>query len=199
MGPGPAESRTPPRGPVPTPRAPIYVPERLAQTGEYSIFGLTRHHERQSARERRRSFTLIVFGVATVVAALFAIERYFYRLLFGQPISLVQLVPAELVFTYIWALLTPLIMWSARRFPLRGLHRTRNVLVQLVAVHLFVLLHVVLFSTASLLFGGESQRAIPFGRLFSGYLLSWFVVDVIVFCSIVAVHHAVIYYRVSQD
>ena len=200
MVPGPVESRTSARGPIPTPRAPFYVPEGLAQTGEYSIFGLTRAlGERQAARERRRSFTLIVFGIATVVAVLFAIERYFYRLLFDEPISLVQLVPAELVFTYIWALLTPLVMWTARHFPVRGSQRTRNVLLHLVAVHVFVLLHVLLFTGVSRLFGGAAQRAIPFGRLFSGYLLSWFVLDVIVFCSVVAVHHAVIYYRVSQD
>ena len=54
MVPGPAEGRTPARGPIPTPRAPIYVPEGLAQTGEYSIFGLTRADERQSARESKR-------------------------------------------------------------------------------------------------------------------------------------------------
>jgi two-component system LytT family sensor kinase len=184
--------------PTPTPRS-LYVPEALAKTGEYSIFGLGRAAEARATRQRQRRFTLLVFLVATVVAVLFSIERYLYLRLFAQPVRLVQLVPAELVFTYAWALLTPMVMWTARRFPLRGRWRVRNIVVQILAMHAFVVLHVAMFTAAAYAFGGEGERALPILRIFSGYLLSWFVIDVIVFCSLVAVHHAVIYYRVSQD
>jgi two-component system, LytTR family, sensor kinase len=199
MSPGPNGNRPYLRTPTPPPRAAVYVPERLAHTGEYSIFGLARAEEGRSRRENRRSFGLLVFSVATVIAVLFSVERYLYRLLFGQPVSIVQLVPAELVFTYTWALLTPMVMWSAGRFPLRGARRIRNWIVQLVAMHAFVLVHIAVFTAASLAFGGPAQRASSAEQVFSGYLLSWFGLDVIVFCSLVAVHHAIIYYRVSQD
>jgi two-component system, LytTR family, sensor kinase len=192
---GPAK----PSGPASPSRPQLYVPDPLAQTGEYTIFGLTRASELATARRRRRSFTVILFGVATIVAVLFAVERYFYFRLFDQHVALVQLVPAELVFTYAWALLTPMVMWTARRFPVRGRHRGRNVAVQVTAMHAFVLLHVAMFTGAVLAFGTPPQSNVPVPRLFSGYLLSWFGVDVIVFCTLVAVHHAVIYYRVSQD
>jgi len=178
--------------------------DALAKTGEYSIFGLTRAGEPPVSRERRASFALVIFGIATVIAVLYSLERYFYRRLLGQEVSLGQLVPAELVFTYLWALLTPLVMWMGRRFPVWGAHhgeapRTRvaNWIAQLVAVVSFVILHVALFTGLSLLLGGGP--AIPASRLFSGYLASWFTLDSIVYCTLLAVYHALVYYRVSQD
>jgi signal transduction histidine kinase len=177
----------------------------LAKTGEYSIFGLTRAGEPPVSRERRASFAIIIFAIATVIAVLYSLERYFYRRLLGQEVSLGQLVPAELVFTYLWALLTPVVMWMGRRFPVWGTHhgndrRTtlRNWIAQLVAVVSFVTLHVALFTGASLLLAGGTT-AIPLSRLFTGYLASWFTLDSIVYCTLLAVYHALVYYRVSQD
>lgn len=176
----------------------------LAKTGEYSIFGLARAGQPPVSPERRASFALIIFAVATVIAVLYSVERYFYLRLLGQPVSLGQLVPAELVFTYIWALLTPLVMWTARRFPVWGAElasngRTlvRNWGAQLVAVVTFIMLHVALFTAASILLGGGDH--VPAARLFTGYLASWFTLDSIVYCTLLAVYHALVYYRVSQD
>src|SRR5690242_12276474 len=161
----------------------------LAKTGEYSIFGLTRAGEPPVSRERRASFTLLIFGIATVIAVLYSLERYFYRRLLGQEVSLGQLVPAELMFTYLWAVLTPLVMWMGRHFPVWGTHhdgqahtRARNWIAQLVAVVSFVIVHVALFTGASILLGGGAS-AIPASRLFSGYLASWFTLDSIVYCT----------------
>ncbi|HKN65562.1 MAG TPA: sensor histidine kinase [Gemmatimonadaceae bacterium] len=181
----------------------VGLSDGLAKTGEYSIFGLTRAGEPPVSRERRASFALIIFAIATVVAVLYSLERYFYRRLLGQEVSLGQLVPAELIFTYLWALLTPLVMWMGRRFPVWGAHygedtrhTLRNWVAQLIAVASFVFLHVALFTAASLLLG---TPAIPASRLFTGYLASWFTLDSIVYCTLLAVYHALVYYRVSQD
>ena len=205
-----AQGKRPRNGRDPLRRAPSIgapltppTPESLAQTGEYSIFGLTRAGEPGITRERRVNFALIIFAIATVVAVLYSIERYFYRQLYGEQVSLGQLVPAEIVFTYIWALLTPLVMWMGRRFPVWGAHHTRdrravvrNWIAQFVAMLLFVILHVALFTAASLLLAGGSP---PVARVFTGYLASWFTLDSIVYCTLLAVYHALVYYRVSQD
>src|SRR5262245_16274466 len=100
--------------------------DALARTGEYSIFGLKRAEEPTLARDRRMSFAVVSFGIATIVAVLYSVERYFQQRLLGQPVSLAQIVPAELVFSYIWALLAPLVMWSGRRFPVWGAHHARD-------------------------------------------------------------------------
>ena len=180
------------------------VTDLPAQTGEYSIFGLARPGERELMRDRRMSFALIIFAVATVVAVVYALERYFYRRIFQQPVPLSQLVPAELVFTYIWVLLTPLAMWMARRFPVWGSSgrplgiTVRNWIAQLVAAIAFSMLHVALFTSVTLLLGRQGTQMDPL-TLFSGYLTSWFTLDSIVYCALLAVFHALVYYRVSQD
>lgn len=178
--------RTPPLG------------ESLAQTGEYSIFGLTRAADQAVVRERRASFTLLLFGVATIVAVLYSFERYFYGRVAGEPVSLLRLVPGELVFTYGWAVLAPLVMATARRYPVWGRQRGRNWFVQVAGLVTFVLLHVALFSLATSALdpaAGISTFPIAFARA----LVTWTVLDAVVFCMLVAVHHAVVYYRVSKD
>lgn len=173
-------------------------PETIAQTGEYSILGLTGSADQNVIRERQVGFTLVLFGVATVIGLLYSVERYFYSRLVGYPVSLAQLLPAELIFTYAWALLTPVVMFVARRFPVWGRPNPKNVAVQLGAMVTFVLAHVAFFSIATVaLEPGISFAALP--KVFGQSLLSWTVLDSLVFCAIVVLHHAVVYYRVSRD
>lgn len=178
-------------------RTPV-APEALALTGEYSILGLTRAADQAAVRERQVGFTLVLFGVATAIAVLYSIERYFYSRLVGAPVSLTQLVPAELIFTYSWALLTPLVMFGAKRFPVWGHQPTRNWAVQLAAMLMFVVAHNAIFSLSIALL----DATVTFGdapRLFWQSLLAWTVLDALVFCVIIIIHHAVVYYRVSKD
>lgn len=174
------------------------APEALAKTGEYSIFGLSRTTDQTVLRERQVGFTLVLFGVATVIALLYSIERYFYSRVVGSPVSLTQLVPAELIFTYTWALLTPLVMSGARRYPVWGDVSLRNWAIQLAAMVAFVLVHLTLFSLSTVLLDSRTTLA-SLPSLFSQSALTWTVLDSLVFCAIVVVHHAVVYYRVSKD
>lgn len=172
--------------------------ESLAQTGEYSIYGIARAADNPALRERRINFALILFGVATVIALLYSLEQYSYNRLVGAPVSLARLLPIELTFTYAWALLTPLVMIVARRFPLWSHRRATNWLMQGAAMIAFVVLHVSIFSLAdAALDPVVTVRSLP--ALFSQYLLSWTVLDGIVFCTLVAIHNALVYYRVSKD
>jgi two-component system, LytTR family, sensor kinase len=179
---------------------PSVAPEALMQTGEYSILGLPRSANQTAVRGRRQRFALVLFLAATGLASLYGVERYFYSRLTHDPISLAHVIGSGLVFTYGWALLTPAVMWVARRFPVwsSGAARAGNWAVHLVAVGGFVILHVALFSiTSRLLDPAASGESL--GLLFGQYLLSWSLLDAIVFCSLVAIHQAVIYYSVSKD
>jgi two-component system, LytTR family, sensor kinase len=172
-------------------------PDALAQTGEYSILGLTRDIDQSVVRERKLGFTLVLPGVATIIAALYSIEQYFYLRLVGDPVAITKLLPGELIFTYAWALLAPPVMFVARRYPVWGNQRARNWVIQLAAMVTFILVHVTLFSLAPVAFGMRPLSALP--ELVGKYLLEWTVLDAIVFCMLIAVHHAVVYYRVSKD
>jgi two-component sensor histidine kinase len=172
--------------------------EALAQTGEYSILGLTRTEDQSVIRERQRGFTVALFGIATIIAVLYSIERYFYSRLVGDPVSLTRLVPAELIFTYAWALLTPLVMYAAKRYPVWGRQRARNWMFQLGAMLAFVVAHNAIFSIAlASLDSNIGVANLP--KLFGQSLLAWTVLDALVYCVIVVIHHAVVYYRVSKD
>ena len=172
--------------------------EALAQTSEYSIYGLTRDVDQAVMRERRVGFAAILFIAATVIAVLYSLERYLYSRWVGEPVSLRSLLPAELIFTYAGALLAPLVMRLAQRFPLRGGEVNRNLAVHVLAMIAFVLVHVTLFSLATVLLApGMDVPSLP--RVLGRSLLSWTVFDAIVYCALVTVNHAVIYYRVSKD
>lgn len=170
----------------------------LAKTSEYSIIGLSRGLDQAIIRERRRGFTLMVFAIATVIAALYTIEQYLYSRVVGEPVALTRLMPAQLVFTYAWALLTPLVMYSAKRFPVWGAGRRINWLIQFGAMVCFVVVHVTLFCIVTV----TLDHQLTFGELpgtIGRALLAWSVFDAIVFCALLTVHHAAVYYRVSKD
>jgi hypothetical protein len=172
--------------------------EALAQTGEYSILGLTRREDQSVIRERQMGFTLVLFAVATIIAVLYSIERYFYSRLVGDPVSLTRLVPAELIFTYAWALLTPLVMFAAKRYPVWGQHPKKHWIFQGGAMLAFVIAHNAIFSL-SLAALDSSVGVAGLPKLFGQSLLAWTVLDALVFCVIIIIHHAVVYYRVSKD
>ncbi len=172
--------------------------ETIAQTAEYSIFGLTGTADQAVVRERQMGFTIALFGVATIIAVLYSIERYFYSRLVGDPVSLTQLVPAELLFTYAWALLTPVVMYAAKRYPVWGHQPTKNWMVQLGAMIAFVIAHNLIFSGA-LVALDPTVGFVSLPKVFGQSMLAWTVLDALVFCVIIVIHHAVVYYRVSKD
>ncbi len=195
----PARSRE--ANPAPAFRAIANAPrsvDALAQTSEYSIYGLTRDVDQALMRERRVGFAAALFVAATVIAVLYSLERYLYSRWVGEPISLRSVLPAELIFAYAGALLAPLVMRLAQRFPLRGREVNRNLAVHVAAMIAFVLVHVTLFSLVTvLLTPGIDLPSLP--RVLGRSLVSWTVFDAIVYCALVTVNHAVIYYRVSKD
>jgi len=194
-------ARTREASPAPALRAISGLPrslDALAQTSEYSIYGLTRDVDQAVIRERRVGFAAVLFIGATAIALLYSLERYLYSRWVGEPISLRSVLPAELIFTYAGALLAPLVMRFAQRFPLRGEAVNRNLGIHMVAMIAFVLVHVTLFSLATVLLApGMALVSLP--AVLGRSLLSWTVFDAVVYCALVTVNHAAIYYRVSKD
>lgn len=176
------------------------LPDALARTGEYSILGLARGADQTAVRQRQVGFTLVLFGTATILAAVYSLARYTASRLTGAPVSLRQLIPGDVISTYAWALLAPPVMAVARRFPVwRSVPgRARNVAVQTTALVVFVAVHVALCAAGGILVDPRA-RASSYFLVYGQTLLSLAALDCIVFCTLVAVHHALIYYQVSKD
>jgi two-component system, LytTR family, sensor kinase len=165
------------------------------QTWEYSIFGLAAHGPHRHERAQR-TFALVVLAIATVFAAMYSLEHWFrHRLDDGVAPPLSAIFPVELVATYLWALLAPLVMGFAQRYPLWGRH-PGNWGAHVAGAIAATLLHVTLFSSAVWVVRGD---AAGFAHLWATILISWFLVDALVYSALVVASHAVVHYRVSRD
>ncbi|HSU16051.1 sensor histidine kinase [Longimicrobium sp.] len=74
---------------------------------------------------------LAAVAAAVVVSALIATENYWVLIRMKQPEPWITLFAFELPNWFIWLLATPSIFWLARRLPVHGPHRWRNVALHL--------------------------------------------------------------------
>ena len=87
----------------------------------------------------------LIFGAATVLGFFSAFTAYYYVTTFGQrgkPAGFPLLLLLNLNYWYSWALLTPGILWLARRFPLERDSWLRSVPVHVAGVFVCTLTHV---------------------------------------------------------
>src|SRR5262245_295396 len=61
---------------------------------------------------------LLVFAICTMMGLIDAVQAHVFLVINNQPIPVGISILLGVSDWYIWALLTPLIVWSARRFPL---------------------------------------------------------------------------------
>lgn len=87
----------------------------------------------QKAWERRSVRWGVILGVWTVFGLVFASQSYLYSLRSAQPFRLQKSLLLELTYAYLWAALTPLLLWLARRYRFDRPHRVRNLLIHLIA------------------------------------------------------------------
>ena len=68
----------------------------------------------------------LIFSAWSLFAVFMAVQEHYTQVVIGRPMAWGVMFRAEFVYAYTWALLTPLILWLANRFPLdyRGWYRT---------------------------------------------------------------------------
>jgi two-component system LytT family sensor kinase len=96
----------------------------------------------------RRSHTVLIgaFAAATTLSLLVATENYYAMQARGRPMGWWALLGRELPVWYTWLLLAPPIFWLARRLPIAGRHRWRNMAIHLPLSALAVFLGVILIT-----------------------------------------------------
>ncbi len=83
-----------------------------------------------------------VFSLAwLVLALLYGLQSYTFRLTAGQEIEWGVFLASEIFFVGMWAIQTPLILWLARKFPLGGVNRLSRFAVHLAAALALGLAH----------------------------------------------------------
>ncbi|HET7551049.1 MAG TPA: histidine kinase [Gemmatimonadaceae bacterium] len=135
-------------------------------------------------------------GLGTLFGLVSAGQVHLYGHAVGREIAVWQLVPVYLARWYIWVVLTPFIFAAARRWQLGGDTargtRALNAAMLAVASVLFALLHSVLSALVDLALG-SGRVLVPLAV--TEHVSAFFVTGLVVCAAIIAVYHAIDYYR----
>ena len=138
--------------------------------------------------QRVRNWLAVLCGWTTL-ALFFAVSNSLTYRSTGRPANWTLSIERSLSEWWLWALLTPIVVWLARRFPLDRPWRWRNVLFHVLAgVFLSVL--------------KASVERVAFAWLtgvWTYWLVSTLALQFVVYCAVVAAAHGVVYYELSRE
>jgi two-component system LytT family sensor kinase len=156
----------------------------------------------QSARSPRWRKWAVGFAVWTIIGLSFASRSYFTAYRDGLPVHWYEIVSGFMVDFYLWGLISPVIFWLARRFPIE-----RGELLSRIAFHIVVSAICILFVTAVSMpaywyLGYPNLTVYPtLGIMFKDLIFSPFMLHqgLIVYWGTLVAAHAIQYYRQLQE
>jgi two-component system, LytTR family, sensor kinase len=155
----------------------------------------------ESMSQKHTASARLIIGVATLLGAFSTFQAYqFVRLFSEHKQPLFSLAVMNFSFWYGWALLAPVVLWVARRFPLeRGVWK-RSVPVHLVAVLVLIFLHVAFteWVFVSVPGSGWQGRLTWWDRVGRNFIMN-FDWEMMTYGAIIGFSHAANYFRQAQD
>ena len=151
--------------------------------------------ETKKSLSRYAPIVLTIVGAWTLFALFFSTQLYLNILYHGrsQPFSLI-LIP-WLTCGYLWAALTPVALWLARRFPLEKEVIVRRVALHLVFAVLISLLQLVAYNFVfQTLVRRSSDSFFPLGP-FQDVVVGQFHFNLLLYCVLVGLYQTFDYYR----
>jgi two-component sensor histidine kinase len=137
---------------------------------------------------------LLVFGVWTMIGLSQATRFYFSSVNFGRQVTWGQAMSYSLSDWYVFAVLSPPVIWLSRRFPLDKKNWRRNGLVHLCASATFSLTYLVVRAGLRVVLGADT-----YAHAFNALFLRMFPFNFPIYWVIVAVCHALDYYRTYHE
>jgi len=104
----------------------------------------------------------------------------------------------ELIFSYLWLALTPVVIWLSKSFRIEGGQRFKSLSVHFVACVVLLLIDVLLFTIISIPFGWYANLN-PFWNRYFLLILNFTPSNVMFYWGIVVIEHALDYYRKLQE
>ncbi|MDQ3750339.1 MAG: histidine kinase [Acidobacteriota bacterium] len=144
---------------------------------------------------QNRRILIISFIGWTLFGLFFSCQVYLNYAYLGRPEPLGRILVAWLTCSYLWALLTPLVLYLARRFPIEREAIFRRVATHLFFGSLFALLQLGVYIFAHQWLLGDSLK--PFSPLqsFQNILVAEFHFNLLLYLTIVGLYQAFDYYR----
>ena len=143
--------------------------------------------------KRHWKLACVILGCWTFLALLFTPQTYLASQRSPNPPTWAQALLASLTLFYVWAALTPLVLWLGRRLPFER-HALRNVVMHLLLCGPVSLLHIWLFQNVNVLLRGNQPQPPFWARL-----IGLGATNIMVYWAIVAVSHAINYFRKYQE
>jgi signal transduction histidine kinase len=138
----------------------------------------------------------VAIGLGTLFGLVSAGQVHLYGHAVGREVAVGRLIPIYLARWYIWVALTPFIFAAARRWQIDGSvargTRALNAAMLVAASVLFALLHSVLSAVVDLALGAGH---VPVPLAVTEHVSAFFVTGLVVCAAIIAVYHAIDYYR----
>src|SRR5580698_5907695 len=141
--------------------------------------------------------TGVLFAIWTAYGLLSACQEHYWYSSTKTPMSWVKSLHLELTYSYVWALCTPVILWTAKRFRFERQHWTRNLLIHLLAMIVIVAVNKTVYDAVSM------SPTSPY-RDFTlpKYLRSIeqnFDIGILLYAVIILVDHSLVYYQRYQQ
>jgi two-component system, LytTR family, sensor kinase len=141
----------------------------------------------------------LIIGVWTLYGLFFASQSYLNQSFFGREVRWGQTLVIWMICSFAWALLTPFILWLARRFPFARKNWLAPLLVHCTAAIFFSLFSLVVYALIwRFLFWSQITTIVPFSSL-KNLMIAEFHSGLLIYASIIAIRNALDTYRKYQE
>lgn len=146
-------------------------------------------------RRRRWVWPVAAVAVATLLGLASALQAYTTRLVRGQPAEFWELFAHSAPDWYIWAALSPAILWLGRRFPFERPQRARDIGVHAFAAVAFALAELLLSCLFIAVVFGLPGQFESFWRYYLAIVSWWTLFGMLVYWIVLAAGRAYDYHR----
>ena len=140
----------------------------------------------------------LIFGCWTFLALLFSGPQMIQAIRQNRAAEGWISVIGELIFSYLWFALTPLVIWLSRTFRIEGGQRFKRLTIHFLASMVFLLLQVLVFAVISIPFEWYPHLT-PFSNRYFLLILTFTPSNVMFYWGIVVIEHAFDSYRKLQE
>lgn len=135
----------------------------------------------------------------TIFGLFMAGQVYFVSVRFGKGMAWSLALLSEMLYAYLWAALTPLVVWLGRRYRLERQHLAGRLALHVPASLLFAMLHKAIYGIAILHIRAQASGSPVTGEAFFQQVMTFLDYGVLLYWMIISIDYAVDYYRRYQE
>ncbi|HEX8733998.1 MAG TPA: histidine kinase [Pyrinomonadaceae bacterium] len=144
-------------------------------------------------RAWRKGF--VIFAAWTLLALFFSLQAYLNYAYVGRPSSFERVFLPWIICSYIWATLTPLVIYLAQRFPLEREAIWRRLPVHLLTASVISTLQIAVYTFLWQVLLSDANQSFSLVRLFQNFFVAEFHMNLLLYLTIVGLTQTYDYYR----